>query len=378
MEFSKAEKEKFMALALTLAKKGLLQVSPNPAVGAVLVLPDGRIFTGLHERFGAPHAERSAIFAARKSGANLQGAALFCNLEPCCHFGKTPPCTDAILQAGISQVFVGTRDPHEQVAGRGLRTLRENGVKVETGLLRKQCEKMNEIFFHFARLKIPFVATKIATNFQWQAGLAGQRVQISGEKSQEFSHTLRQRFDAILVGANTVRVDDPHLGVRTSQLESQFENAKRDPLRVIFDRDLQLTGKFKVFRDENFLLCTKRENEKRAQKIFPPAKVVAFATQENGHFAIPAVLQALATRRISSLLVEGGVRVFQSFLQQGAVQESFFILRDKALRQENAMRIFTEKFPAPPTFKLEKIHHLEKDCILAGRFKAERNLLESF
>ena len=197
----------FMKRALKLAKKGVGHTAPNPMVGAVIV-KDGRIIgEGYHERCGSLHAERNALKHCTESP---EGATIYVTLEPCCHHGKQPPCVDALIEAGIGKVVVGSPDPNPLVAGKGIRILREHGIEVVEGVLREECDALNEVFLHYITTHRPFVAAKYAMSLDGKiAAYTGASRWISGEASRRHAHTLRNRYAAILAGVGTVLADDP-------------------------------------------------------------------------------------------------------------------------------------------------------------------------
>ena len=217
----------YMSTALSLAERGRYTVSPNPMVGCVIV-KDGKIVgKGFHLKAGDPHAE---ILALREAGADANAATAYVSLEPCCHYGKTPPCTDALIKAGIKKVYAACLDPNPLVAGKGIQQLKNANIEVETGLHEKEASQLNEIFFHYIRRQQPSVIAK------WAMSLDGKTVthtedsrDISGNTSREYSHQTRQQVDAILIGAGTAICDDPELTVRYPADTSSL----RQPLRVV-------------------------------------------------------------------------------------------------------------------------------------------------
>ncbi len=200
-----------MRRALDLARKAEGQTSPNPMVGAVIVKSRKVIAEGYHKKAGLPHAEMVAL---RKAGSKAKGATLYVSLEPCCHHGKTPPCTEAIIAAGIKTVVVGVRDPNPLVSGKGIRYLKKNGIEVVVGFLKRDCGQLNESFVKYIRTKRPWVILKSALSLDGKiATRTGESQWITGSKAREYSHQLRNKVDAILVGAGTVCADDPRLTV---------------------------------------------------------------------------------------------------------------------------------------------------------------------
>ena len=222
--------EKYMRRALELAQRGRGWVSPNPVVGAVIVRDDGTVIgEGWHEKYGDLHAERNALKHCMEPPA---GATMYVTLEPCCHHGRQPPCTDAILEAGIRRVVVGSGDPNPMVAGKGIRILREHGVEVTEGVLRDACNAVNEIFFHFIQTNTPYVVMKYAMTLDGKiAAWTGESKWITGEEARAHVHALRGRLFGIMCGVGTVLADDPLLTCRLP--------GTRDPVRIICDTHLR-------------------------------------------------------------------------------------------------------------------------------------------
>ncbi len=219
----------YMRMALELAKKGMGWTAPNPMVGAVIV-KDGRIIgQGWHERWGEAHAERNALASCLEPP---EGATMYVTLEPCCHHGRQPPCTDAILEAGIRRVVVGAGDPNPLVAGKGIRILQEHGVAVTEHVLEAECRKLNEVFFHFIRTKRPFVVMKYAMTMNGKiAAYTGASKWITGETAREHVQTQRHRYTGIMVGVGTVLADDPMLTCRIPD--------GKQPVRIVCDTSLR-------------------------------------------------------------------------------------------------------------------------------------------
>ena len=218
--------QEYMLRAIQLAKKGEGWTNPNPMVGAVIV-KDGKIIgEGYHKKYGELHAERNAIASLTESA---EGAVIYVTLEPCCHHGKTPPCTEAIIEQKNRKVVIGSRDPNPKVAGKGVQILRDHGVEVETGLLEEECLSLNEIFFHYITTKMPYVAMKYAMTLDGKiASFSGDSKWVTGEKAREHTHFLRKKYRGILVGIGTVLADDPMLHVRVEGWKS--------PVRMVWTR----------------------------------------------------------------------------------------------------------------------------------------------
>jgi len=274
---------------------------PNPMVGAIIVHDDTnghdaqtsptRIGEGWHEKFGENHAEINAIENCIAGDHSPKGATMYVTLEPCCHTGKTPPCTDAIIKSGVKKVVIATLDPNEKVAGKGAAALRAAGIEIEIGLLEEEARKLNREFFTFHEKKRPFITLKVAMSLDGKiAKNRTEQTWLTGPRAQKQVHIMRSKHEAILVGAGTIIADNPHLGVRL--VESQ---AGKDPLRVILQGKDPLPQDAAVFRDKNYLVL----KEKSATEI----------------------TAALHKKGITSLLVEGGQEVFNSFLASGLVDE---------------------------------------------------------
>ena len=314
-----AADERFMRRTLELAAKALGRTSPNPVVGAVIVRNGRIIGEGFHRRAGLPHAEREAL---RRITETARGATIYVNLEPCSHYGRTPPCADALIEAGIKRVVVGMVDPNPLVQGRGLRRLRRAGIAVATGVLREECERLNEDFACFIRTGRPFVTLKLAASLDGRiAAASGDSQWISGEQSRRVVHELRNRVDAILVGAETVRNDDPRLTCRM--------RGGRDPLRVVLDGRLSITPSARVCTQPSTaptLIATSEDHgrgEKQAQLEAQGVQVVCLPGK-NGQVPLRPLLVELGRRGHKSVLIEGGGRIAAAALREGVVDKVLF------------------------------------------------------
>lgn len=306
--------QRFMEMALRLARKGLGRVEPNPAVGCVIVR-DGRILgRGYHRRFGGPHAEIEALRDCAARGHDPAGATMFVTLEPCCHTGKTGPCTEAIIAAGIGRVVAAIGDPAKHVAGKGFTRLRKAGIAVEVGLCGREAALLNAPFIHFARTGRPWVILKWA---QSRDGFLARKKQdkakwISSAKSRRDVHRLRRRCQAILVGVNTVIADNPLLTPRPAL-------GKR-PLRVIVDSRLRIPPYSRVLDAREFptLIVTTRQGMRNRQVVEEiRARDAEFMVipARHGHCGLQALVSELGKRGIQQLLVEGGPTILESFVK---------------------------------------------------------------
>lgn len=302
-----------MRHALALAERALGRTAPNPAVGCVIVTSDGRIVgRGWTQPGGRPHAETVAL---KQAGETARGATAYVTLEPCAHHGKTPPCAEALIAAGVSHVVVAVSDPDLRVNGNGIAKLREGGIQVVTGVLEREAATLNRGFFLRVTQGRPLVTLKAALSLDGKsASASGESKWITGEEARRFGHLLRARHDAILVGIDTALADDPELTCRIAGLET------RSPMRVVLDSRLRLPPDSKLAlsaQEIPTLVFTTTEGgeELRAKGI----EVMRVAPDRNGHIATPEVLKALAQRGVTRLLVEGGAKVHAAFLDAGVV-----------------------------------------------------------
>jgi len=304
-------------MALALARRGAGRVSPNPMVGAVVVSPGGEVLAkGYHRRYGGLHAEREAL---KRLDWNAPGATLYVNLEPCCHHGKTPPCTDAILEAGVRRVVVGMVDPNPLVAGKGISILRKAGVEVATGVLEDESRHLNRAFVHFVTTGMPWVLVKWAQSLDGRIATAyGDSHWISCESSLKFAHSLRAEADAVMVGRETVERDDCQLTVRLVKGEN--------PLRVVVDSQLTLSAGSRVFSpDAKTLLYTLSRDHERVS-AFRERGVEVVCLRGESRVPLGQVLRDLGQRGIANLLVEGGGDIFTSLLKQCLANEAAVVV----------------------------------------------------
>ena len=307
----------YMKLAIQLALQGTGHTSPNPLVGAVIVKDDQIIGQGYHARYGDLHAERAALAACTQSP---EGATIYVTLEPCCHHGKQPPCTEAILESGIKHVIIGSRDPNPLVSGKGSRILREHGIEVTEDFMREECDAINAIFFHYIQTGMPYVTLKYAMTMDGRiATRTGASRWITGEKARENVHKDRNRHAAILAGIGTVLTDDPLLNCR-------IEGGK-DPLRVICDTKLRIPLDSQIVRTAKEIPTIIAAGEDLDQSI--SSKLTALKAAgcrilplplKDGHPDLHALMEALGKEKIDSVLIEGGSQIAWSALSCGIVK----------------------------------------------------------
>jgi diaminohydroxyphosphoribosylaminopyrimidine deaminase / 5-amino-6-(5-phosphoribosylamino)uracil reductase len=304
-----------MRRALELAYRACGRTSPNPMVGAVVVKRGKVVGEGYHSRAGHPHAEVEAL---RRAGKKAKSADLYVNLEPCCHFGRTPPCTDAIIQAGIKRVFVGMKDPNTQVGGKGLRALKSQGIIVVTGILKKECMKLNESFLKVITTGMPFVILKTAMSLDGKiATRSGDSRWISGELARNHVHKIRNHVDAIMVGTETVLKDNPRL---TCRLKTK---SVKHPVRIILDRRNRVPLSANVFKNSRSqpVVYVTGPNISSARRKALISRKVEILTGKSGKkgFHIKPLLKELANRDMNSILIEGGAELNASVFKAGAV-----------------------------------------------------------
>jgi diaminohydroxyphosphoribosylaminopyrimidine deaminase/5-amino-6-(5-phosphoribosylamino)uracil reductase len=364
-EFDRAVAEFFMRMALDEAEKGVGRTSPNPAVGAVLVKNGHVLARGFHAKAGGPHAE---IVALRQAGGRARGADLYTTLEPCNHHGRTPPCTEAILAAGIRQVFVGCLDANPKVSGRGVKRLRSAGLKVVSGVLNDQCAELNAPFFTFITRKRPFVTLKVASTADGRiAGESGDSRWVTGPAARARVHQLRGRVDAVLVGGGTVRMDDPQLTARPRGRPSA-----RQPMRVVLSASLDLPPSAKVFgrRPGVALVLTASSDEGKAAALRKAgAQVVRLPAGPAGGVDLGAALDELARRNVVHLLVEGGAGVFGGFLQAGLADEILLFVAPRVLGSGLSWATLSGRARIEDAIALEpwRVEQLGPDVLLTAR-----------
>ncbi len=326
--------ERFMKQALGLARKGAGRVSPNPLVGALVVRNGAVIGAGYHRCFGGPHAE---VHALRQAGGLARGADIYVTLEPCAHVGKTPPCADALIQAGVGRVFVGMADPNPLVSGRGIKKLSAAGIAVESGILENECRKLNESFLKYITTGMPFVVLKAAATLDGRiATHTGDSKWITCPESRMFAHRLRSEADAVMIGSGTVLADDPELTVRLGR------KAARQPLRVIVDGRLRIPLTSRVLQPDfasGTMIVTRpdKASTPKARKLMAAGAQVLAGAQKNGHIDMSKLFRKLAACGIASVLIEGGAELSASALAGGVVDKVYVFYAPKILGGRQAV-----------------------------------------
>ena len=318
--------EEYMKLALKLARRGLGWTSPNPIVGVVLV-KDGRIIgRGYHRRFGGNHAEVNAL---QNASTDPAGATLYVTLEPCCHYGKTPPCVDAIIRNKIKRVVIGILDPNPQVSGKGIKILNEHGIETKVGVLAEACSELNEAHFKYMTTGLPLVTLKFAQTLDGRIATAsGDSLGLSSEEFRKLAHRLRATNDAVLVGIDTVLADNPRLTVRLVR--------GRNPTRVILDSRLRMPLDSEIVSTRDvapvIIATTAQADGKRVSHLRELGlEILVVQPDQSGEIDLKHLLRALGERNVSSLLVEGGGKVITSFLRQKLADKVVIAVAPKIL-----------------------------------------------
>lgn len=327
--------EQFMKRAIELAKQGVGWTAPNPLVGAVVVKNGRVIGEGYHRKYGELHAERNALAACTEDPA---GATLYVTLEPCCHYGKTPPCTEIIIEKKIAKVVIGSRDPNPKVAGKGARILREHGINVVEDYMREACDALNPVFFHYITTKTPYVVLKFAMTLDGKiATRTGASKWITGEAARNHVHQLRGRYAGILAGIGTVLADDPMLNCRI--------DGAHQPLRIILDSHLRIPMGSRLVRSAKeyplMIVCNestrdREEGTNRIQKLEEAGAKVWTLPEKNGHPDLNVLMQRLGEEKIDSVLIEGGGTVNEAVLKAHIVHHVYAYIAPKIFGGEDA------------------------------------------
>lgn len=357
---------RFMREALALAKKGLGSTSPNPAVGAVIVRNNRVIGRGYHKKAGLPHAEVEALADA---GGAVKGATLYVTLEPCCRFGRTPPCTEAIIRSGIKKVVAGLIDPNPGVSGKGVTALRAAGIEVVSGVLEGECGKINEGYMKHITTGLPFVTLKLASSLDGRiATSGGESKWITAQEARNSVHRLRAFNDAVMVGISTVLKDDPELTVRRVR--------GRNPARVVLDSTLRIPLGAKVFKagtGAGLLIFTTAgaDKAKASMAAATGAEVITVAGNKDG-VDIKRVLTELGKRGVTSVLVEGGGRVAASLLKKGLADKLILFISPIALGSDGLPSIGAlgiKRLKDAPRLERIASRRVGEDILLEGYFR---------
>ncbi len=356
----------YMHEALKLAEKGMGFVNPNPMVGAVIV-KDGRIIgKGWHRQYGGLHAERNAFADCTEDCA---GASLYVTLEPCCHHGKTPPCTEAVIEHRIGRVIIGSADPNPLVAGKGVKILREHGIEVTEGVLKEECDSLNEIFMHYITANTPFVTMKYAMTMDGKiACYTGESKWITGEAARRQVQLDRLRHSAIMVGVGTVIADDPMLTCRT-------ENG-RNPVRIICDTHLRIPEDcniVKTAKEIPTIIAVCDAEPKKAERLAGAGCEILKVGEADGHTDLQQLMKIAGDRKIDSILLEGGGELNWSALQAGIVSKVQTYIAPKLFGGAGAKSPLSGQGVSSPdkAFMLtdSRVRRLGEDFLIESRVK---------
>ncbi len=362
---STLEHRDYMEIAIELAQKGAGKVSPNPMVGAVIV-KDGKVIgKGYHEYYGGLHAERNALANCTESPV---GADMYVTLEPCCHHGKTPPCTEAIISSKIKQVFVGTLDPNKLVAGQGIEILEKNGIEVITSILEEQCIEINKVFFHFIEHKTPYVVMKYAMTLDGKiADINGDSKWITGELARENVHKDRHRYSGIMVGVNTVIKDDPMLDCRI--------DGGIDPVRIVCDTNLRTPIESKIVQTAiniKTIIATVCDDENKISNYKEKGVEILTVKPKNNVVDLCELMEELGKRNIDSILLEGGGSLNFSALESGVVSKIQTYIAPKIFGGEGSKApVLGSGFKINECVELEnqKIMNIGEDILIESEVK---------
>jgi len=355
--------ERWMKRALHLAEKGKGRTSPNPMVGAILVKGGKMVGEGYHAKAGEAHAE---IVALQQAGEEAEGAILYLNLEPCTHYGKTPPCVPQVIEAGVKRVVIGMEDPNPLVKGKGIEILRKAGLDVEVGILEKECRRLNEAFCKYILKKEPFVVLKVAATLDGKmATRNGDSKWISGEASRRFVHKLRDQVDGVLVGIGTVLKDNPMLTARI--------RGGRDPYRIVLDSRLKIPEEAKVIGtspSKAIIASTELAPKDKIEKLEKRGVQILILDSKEGRVNLKSCLSKLGEMGMMNLLVEGGSQVNGSFLDEGVIDKLLLFLSPKLIGDQQALGIFGGKgasnLQKATALKEIKAKRIGEDILLEG------------
>jgi len=338
-----------MRRALALARRGLGRTSPNPAVGCVIVKDGEIVGRGYHKKAGTPHAE---VHALNDAGTLAQGADVYVTLEPCSHYGKTPPCAKALVEAKVARVFVGADDPNPLVAGRGIAILREAGIEVETGILEAECREVNEAFFKWISTGLPFVILKSALTLDGKtATSSGDSKWVTSAQARQMVHRLRGQVDGIMVGVGTALKDDPQLTCRTP--------GGRDPIRIVVDSTLRLPLHAALFNPHSSaptIVATCSRDASRLEALAAHgAEILTCRASDDGRVDLADLWAQLGKRGVQSILLEGGATLAGEAVRRGLIDKFQVYLAPKLLGGEG-MGLFSGAGPA----LMAQAHPLER------------------
>jgi len=338
----------YMKRALELAENGIGRTSPNPLVGAVIV-KDGRIIgEGWHENYGQAHAEVNAIHNAEVNATNhagtnaeyaaetVEGSTVYVNLEPCCHHGKTPPCTELLIGKRVKRVVIGTLDPNPLISEKGVQRLRDAGIEVTVGVMEQECKRLNEVFFSYIQKHRPFVVLKAAMSLDGKiAASSGESKWITEESARRDVQLLRNRYSSIMVGVETVIKDDPELTCRL--------DGGRNPRRIILDSSLRIPLDRKVLTDQQanrtMMVCTEKSSRSKADRLKSLGAELLYCRSKDNRIDLEDLMEKLGRLTIDSILLEGGATVNDSAFSQGIVDKIILYVAPKIIGGEKSKTV---------------------------------------
>lgn len=344
--------EKMMRRALAIARRGSGKTAPNPAVGCVIVRDGAIVGEGWHRKAGTPHAE---IHALRQAGNAARGADVYVTLEPCSHFGKTPPCADALVAAGVARVFVGMVDPNPKVCGNGIERLKNAGIGVVSGILEGECRRLNEPFVKHVTTGLPFVILKYAMTMDGKTATAcGDSRWITNKKSRHYVHRLRASVDAIMVGVGTVLADDPQLSARIPR--------GKDPLRVVVDSSLRISPDARMLHQESpaaTLIATFSDDAERSARLEAVGAEVLRCNERDGRVDLHDLLVRLGARGVQSVLLEGGSALAGEALRAGLIDKFILFYAPKLLGGSDGFGLFS----GPSVERMDDCFRLKTEAV---------------
>ncbi|MDN5302440.1 MAG: diaminohydroxyphosphoribosylaminopyrimidine deaminase [Thermoanaerobacteraceae bacterium] len=351
----------FMERALRLAEKGMGSTSPNPMVGAVLVKDGEIIGEGFHKKAGEPHAE---VLALKQAGERARGAELFVTLEPCSHYGRTPPCVQAIIKAGVTGVVAAMEDPNPLVSGRGIKMLEEAGIQVRVGVMEERARKLNEVFIKYITTKKPFVVGKIAQSLDGKIALSsGISRWITGEPARIRAHELRSRYDAVMVGIGTVLADDPLLTCR-------LPGREKDPVKIVVDSTLKIPVNARLFQDSGkVIIAATQKADRQKMRVLKELGADIIETESNGGDMVnlPQLFEILGTMGITGVLVEGGSRLLASLSKEELLDKLIIFVAPRLIGVEGLSSVgnlFVDELKKTPRFTIGSLEQIGEDIML--------------
>lgn len=363
---SSSEDVKYMQRALELAALAVGRTSPNPLVGAILVKDGEVVGEGYHRKAGTPHAEVHALQAA---GDDARDATLYVTLEPCSHYGRTPPCADAVVKAGVKRVVIACLDPNPSVSGEGLRIIQDAGLETTVGVLGEEARRLNEVFFKYIETGIPFITLKVATTLDGKiATSTGDSRWISSETSRKYVHKLRNIYDAIMVGIGTVLKDDPMLNTRLDREDT------RDPVRIIIDSQLDLPLQSKIARSarqqKTIVFCQRQINQEKLISVQKSGIKVVQVESSNDKLLLQEVFKILGDMEITSIMVEGGGEINGYLIENNLIDKVYWFIAPKLVGGREAPTAVggsgIEKIKDALHVKSLQISRFEDDILITG------------